>query len=503
MTAKILIVDDIEENILTLKVVLKGLPIEIITATSGNDALRETLTHDFALVLLDVQMPNMSGYEVAELMAGNEHTANTPIIFVTANSIEKENIIRGYSVGAVDYLTKPVNSAILRTKVRIFTDLYNQKYHLEELNQNLLTAQNLAEKALQTKSIFLANMSHEIRTPMNGVIGMIELLLNTELTEKQKKYSETAYTCSQSLISLINDVLDCTKIESGCLELDYSNFSIYNLVAGIIDMFEGSAKKNDVTMGLKTDILSNEEFVGDQHRIRQIISNLIGNAIKFSRKGTIAVHVSVKEQEDKSSLSVEVIDTGIGIPKERQEAIFDTFTQADSSTTKTYGGSGLGLSICKDLIELMGGNIGVESEEGKGSKFWFNIPLKRSTQPELKDSQNNNVLLVGDNEINLSVFTEHLEQNKISYIVLSNTEGVLNKLESDDVYSTLMIEDSVDIEDKVVLAKTIREKYPNIELVLVTLDTQKKENWEFYSSIGFSRQLSLPVYRNDLKRLLG
>jgi signal transduction histidine kinase/HPt (histidine-containing phosphotransfer) domain-containing protein len=403
----ILIVDDRVENLRALEKILERPGLNIKKATSGNEALALLLEHDFALVLLDVRMPEMDGFETAELMRGNKETKRIPIIFVTAISKEQKHVFKGYESGAVDYLFKPLDPDILKSKVNIFLELYRQKMALEQANRELNLARQAAERANHAKSEFLANMSYEFRTPMNGVIGMTGLLLDTDLTPGQREFVETVRSNADNLLRVINDILDFSRMDTGKLDLETLDFNLHTSLEVTSELMGVRAQEK----GLKFVCLVEPEvpslFRGDPGRLRQVITNLVKNAIKFTHQGEVALEVSLDHEDDRQAMvRFTVTDTGIGIPKNRQKSIFDAFTQVDGSITRRYGGTGLGLTISKQLVETMGGKIGVKSREGKGATFWFTALFDKRPLPpgpvkeSMGDIKGVRILVVDDNAVN-------------------------------------------------------------------------------------------------------
>ncbi len=364
---KILVVDDRSENLLAIETALKHVDAEIIKANSGNQALALILRHDFALVLLDVQMPEMDGFEVATLMRDNQHTRQIPIIFVTAISTDEKYVFRGYENGAVDYLFKPLNPDILQAKVQVFLDLDRQKRELE-------IARLEADAANLAKSEFLANMSHEIRTPMTAILGYAETLLTegdiTQAPPQRIEAIQTIIRNGEHLLNLINGILDLSKIEAGKLKLEQVGCSPFQLAHEVISLMDVKADAKGLPLTLKSADKIPKTIRTDPTRLRQILINIVGNAIKFTEVGQVCLEISVSEATDAHPLiRFDVRDTGIGMTQQQTGQLFRAFSQVDASTTRKFGGTGLGLAISKRLAKMLGGDITVTSQAAKGSTF--------------------------------------------------------------------------------------------------------------------------------------
>jgi len=379
--------------------------------------------------------------------------------------------------------------------------------------QKLEKALKDAELAGEAKSMFLANMSHEIRTPINGILGMTNLLMQERLSGDQKQYAENIKVCSDSLLEIINDVLDFSKIEAGKIELEKSNFELRHLIDEVTETMRISAEQKGLNFELNYRAQNCHYVIGDPGRIRQILMNLLSNAVKFTAQGKVNLKVTSLEDLGKDlTLRFEVQDTGIGIPSKKIKDLFQSFTQADASVTRKFGGTGLGLSISKMLVELMNGSIGVESEEGVGSLFWFQIVLPMGTKivqkPEIEIDmskiQGKKILVVEDNVMNQKVALRHLEKIGLKPIAVANGLEALDLM--NHVHFDLVLMDCQMPElDGYETTKIIRSKkdkaYCQIPIVGLTANAIVGER-EKCLAAGMDDYLTKPFDVKDLKQKL-
>ncbi|RDI54988.1 response regulator [Flavobacterium glaciei] len=652
---KILLVDDLPENLFALEVILSDQNYTCVKANSGNEALKILLhQQDFAIVLIDVQMPMMDGFETVELIRQIDNLKHVPIIFLTASMDNSQQIFKGYQAGAVDYMIKPLSPEILKAKVAVFVDLHTKNQELlvqaellKKLNTDL-TAQKLrseyslslieasydplfaistsgkitdmnnatvkatgvvrqkligtgffdyftepkmahdvfqkvfkdgfiadsplilrhvngnlihvlfngsvykddkgnilgaaivardvtnqkrietelieakifaenstliAENAVKAKQQFLANMSHEIRTPMNAIIGFTKVILRTNLTDKQNEYLNAIKISGDTLIVLINDILDLAKVDAGKMTFEKTPFKMKSSIAAMLHLFETKIQEKNLKLIKEYDTNIPDVLMGDPIRLHQIILNLVSNAVKFTTKGKITVSVDlINEDNEKVILKFSVTDTGIGISEEKIGTIFENFQQATSETSRLYGGTGLGLAIVKQLLEPQNGTIRVESTIHKGSTFSFTLPFqKTNSNVEIENEsaeinsemKNIRVLVVEDIALNQLLMKTLLDDFGFELDIAENGKIAIEKLqenEFDIILMDLQMPEMNGFEATKYIRNTMQSTIPIIALTadVTTVDVYKCK------AVGMNDYIAKPVDETVLyNKILG
>lgn len=423
----VLIVDDNQVNLNLLSTILQEVNYTVVTASSAEEALERIRTQSPDIILLDVMMPDMDGFSLCRRLKQDDYFSDIPVIFLTSLS-RKADIVEGFNAGGHDYIVKPFNRQELLARVRNHIHLYDMLLE----NKRLI---RLSEDASRSKSEFLASMSHEIRTPLNSIIGMAEVLAETPLSQEQRKYVSIFRSAGESLLEIINDILDLSKIEAGQTELESIDFHLPTLLNSVVSILSVRAAEQNSHISIHIHPKVPHAINSDPTRLRQILINLVGNAIKFTENGSVEITV---ESNSPNMLLFSVKDNGIGIPKDKQELIFESFTQADSLTTRKYGGTGLGLTICQKLVKIMSGRVWLESTPNKGSTFFFTSrfnPAISSPQPvrtepippaSCKILTPARILLVDDNVDNRNLLCLYLRNTPFTIDTASNGLEAVN-----------------------------------------------------------------------------
>jgi len=372
-----------------------------------------------------------------------------------------------------------------------------------------------AISANNAKNKFLASLSHEIRTPMNGIIGMNNLLLESSLSQSQKHYAQTIKSCSSSLLVILNDILDFSNIEAGKLDMENMNFDIRSVIEDMTDIMAVKAHEKNIEFACFINHDVPVLLKGDPNRLRQILINITDNAIKYTNVGEVSIVVGLKEESENSAvLYFKIVDTGEGISEEKQNLIKKSFSQDNFSFNKEYGGLGLGLSISKQLVHMFGGEIGLESKEGKGSKFWFNAVFEKQTEKESisldipKNIERKKILIVDDNVTNRTILKEYLNSWKYRFDEAESGQKALellnNAVKNNDPFNIAILDMQMPEIDGYMLGKTIKENdlLKNTILIMLTSVGTSHSNYESLKKIGFLAYLNKPVKRSQLFNIL-
>ena len=635
----ILIVDDKEESIIALKALLERErnDIRIFSATSVNQALKLALEKQISIALIDIQMPEMNGFALTEMLKSNSLTKDILIIFVTALSEETTYAVRGFGSGATDYLYKPLDPYRTAVKLDSFIQLARYQSEIKQKNKELenyetvvnnsadiicvvdaLTFQiqsinpavekimgyrpeelldesiidfaveqqkpafrkklvdiitnNLSSSVFEfqfvtfTKSIiwaecrvawqnkaifinisdisphrgsqndlakskktedygkkvketFLANMSHELRTPVNGIIGLTGLLRKTPLNEQQSSMIDLLEVSSQSLLGVINDILDISKIDAGKLSIVRSANNLHDLIRSLYGLLKFKADENDIEFLLEISPEVPSDLIVDSLRLNQVLMNLLSNAIKFTERGFVKLSVQVLQKYgDQVKLKFTIEDTGIGIPENKISSVFDSFEQADEDTSAKYGGTGLGLAIVKRLVELKGGELEVSSSVGKGSAFsfinWYTVSVKTKekgilkTVNTLEQFENVNILVAEDNLVNQFMLSKIFKEWGIDIEIVDTGLKVLEKLRNNS-YDLVLMDTHMPEMNGYETAKAIRADFnepmrsiPIISLSAASFDHEREEAILAGMNEVLSKPFQLPDLHGKIQKLL-
>ncbi|MGE5419923.1 MAG: response regulator [Chloroflexota bacterium] len=510
-----MVVDDRPENIAVLRTLLDDFDVQIMSSSSGNEALALTLENDFALALIDVQMPEMDGYETVRLMRKVEKTRFLPVIFVSAIYSEDHYQVQGIEAGAVDFITKPYNSSVLLGKVKVFLDLYNQRKMLEieienrkKIEAELREAKRKAEESDKLKSAFLANMSHEIRTPLTTIVGMGSLLASKDYPpSKKKEIAGFIESSSSGLITVINDILDLSKIEAGVLKVTKEPVNVRSLLENLYSTFISNLKMNEKdNIELRLVIPEGKDIfpVTDETRLRQILSNFLENAIKFTTEGFIEFgYIS-----NNGSVSFYVKDTGDGIPGDKLDSIFERFHKVNEISR----GTGLGLSIARRLAELLGGNISVKSEPGKGSIFSFTMPYingspdgQRTGRPENTpfpyDWSGKSILIAEDEYPVFFLLENLLEPTKITIQWAKSGQEAIDIFTANRGYDAILLDIRMPGLDGIETFRELRKIDTKVPVIAQTAFTMSDEKEELMN-MGFNGFIAKPFVKQDILGLI-
>ena len=528
----IIAVEDSITQAAILKNILETNNFKVLLFNSAEKAIEYIKKFDNnkpVVVVTDIVMPDMDGFQLMEYLQKNHKNVSS---LVLTTQKDEQTLEKAFKCGAMDFIPKPINKIELVLRLKNALQLIRAEFNLKESlinlskNNELLVTGNVklneakikAEEGSKAKANFLASMSHELRTPINGILGSVELLQDTCTTSEQEELLNIAHTSGVSLLHLISDILDVSKIEAGKIDIEKTDFNFNSIIEGIIPTHMMLAAKKNVEFIFRLPPDIPIMLNGDPGRLRQIINNFCSNAVKFTHKGEIYLTVEkLFENDQEIKLKLTVRDTGIGISEKNLKKLFTTFTQADSSTTRKYGGSGLGLAISKKLAMLMDGDAGANSKEGVGSDFWVELPFKKQIEQNVNyNGQNklNNIniddcriLVVDDVEINRIIVEENLKRWGFTYKSADSGKKALELMKSavaeNKPFHIALIDYMMPEMDGMELAQIINEDHvlkDTKKVVLTSVDNRK--HIKDFKKMGFEGYFCKPIRSSTLYNAL-
>lgn len=527
-TRKILIIDDNEANLFSLRKILERLGLVIHTATSGFEGLELSEKNHYSLVLLDIQMPEMDGFETLKKMRDSAKNKLVPVILISAIFTEDQYKIKGIETGAVDFIPKPVNPEILRAKIKVLLELEEHKEFLKTLVGELKTkniqlkkeikkrkkveadlreAKAKAERTSELKSKILVNMSHEIRTPVNSILGFADLIANTSIpTADKERYVRYVSSSSQNLLFLIDEILDHSRIEAGEFSINMAPCRAGDILIELLESFnriKSQFGKTDITISIHPpaqDLI----FETDPQRLRQVLINLLSNALKYTKEGKIEFGCEINND----LIRFYVKDTGIGISAEEIEHIFSRFMRIESQDSLQSQGTGLGLSIAQKIIQMMGGEIGVESTFNKGSEFFFTLPYlpldtldKDLLAPVVEsiedpDWSDFSLVIAEDEEMNFLFLQEALKATNVKILWAKNGREAVDIALKEDPDLILMDVKMPDMNGFEAI-RLIKDKKPGINIIIQTAFAKHDEELKKGSNL-YEDVITKPINRSIL-----
>jgi len=504
-----LLVDDLEENLLSLEALLRRDGLVLLKARSGDEALEHLLKNDVALALIDVQMPGLNGFELAELMRGNERTRRVPIIFVTAGNADRQRRFRGYEAGAVDFIHKPIEADILRSKAEVFFELYRQRQQIAAQRDELKAHSDALEEADRRKDEFLATLAHELRNPLAPLRHGLDLLCKNPDREDAASIREIMDRQLVHLVRLIDDLLDVARVSQGKIELRRERIQAADVIRSAVEASQPLMESAGHT--LTVDAPPTPIWLdADLTRLAQVVGNLLNNAAKYTPEGG-QIRLAVRAEGDDAVFTVS--DNGLGIPEEMQSKIFQLFAQVENHTDRARGGLGIGLALVKQLVAIHDGAVSAESAGvGQGSMLTVRIPLAESgheTQPHLEPPENETetahplkVLVVDDDLAVAQTVGWMLEEIGHEYQLVHDGRQALQAAR-DFRPDAILLDIGLPVMDGYAVCRAIRQEEAFKDtLIIAQSGWGRQQDKSMASEAGFDHHLVKPVAYGDLKRIL-